>query len=90
MALLPLTALVQNLAARFPQLVETVYSRGAYPVIARIVTIATGWIPTSLAELLVAAILIWIAWSLVRTIAQLVRKQRSVLDAVLHGSVLRW
>ena len=87
MALLPLTALVQNLAARFPQLVETIYSRGAYPVIARIVTIATGWIPTSLAELLVAAILIWIAWSLVRTIAQLVRKQRSVLDAVLHGSV---
>lgn len=49
--LLFLTALILSaLGARAPQAVEELYSQGAYPVIARVLALFTGWLPFSVAE----------------------------------------
>jgi hypothetical protein len=42
-------------AAAHPDVVERLYARGVYPPVARLLSLATGFIPFSLAELLAAA-----------------------------------
>ena len=87
MALLPLTALVQQVASRFPEAVESAYSRGVYRAIARSMAWLTGWFPFSLAEVLVVSLAAWIAWVGTRSAGQLLRKRRSVRNLLLHGAV---
>ena len=45
--LLPATLLLQWLASFSPTIVERVYARGVYPVVARIPVLLTGWLPFS-------------------------------------------
>ena len=86
-ALLPLTALLQEIASRFPQAVESVYSRGVYRAIARSLAWLTGWFPFSLAEALVVSLAAWITWVVTRAAGQLLRKRRSVRNLLLHAAV---
>ena len=45
----------RTIAARHPEAVEALYARGVYPAVARAVSLATGWMPFSLAEVVVLA-----------------------------------
>ena len=45
-------------AASHPEWVERIYARGLYPPLARAVSLATGFLPFSLAELLLAALVV--------------------------------
>ncbi len=86
-ALLPLTALLQGIASKFPETVESIYSRGVYPIIARSMAWLTDWLPFSLAEVLVVSLAAWIAWAVTRAAGQLLHKRRSVRNILLHGAV---
>jgi len=59
--LLPVALLLQFAAARAPGVVEAVYARGAYPVIAELLGRASGSVPAPVGELLVIPLLL--AWS---------------------------
>ena len=58
------------IAAARPGAVETLYARRVYPGVARVVSMATGWAPVSLAELIVLAgvalLLLWAARVLIQ------------------------
>ena len=45
----------RTIAAGHPDAVEKLYARRVYPALARVVSLATGWMPFSLAEVLVLA-----------------------------------
>jgi hypothetical protein len=59
----------------FPGAVETVYSRGLYPVVARMQRILFGWIPFSVGDILYGAAIIFLLYRLVRGIRRLVRRE---------------
>lgn len=84
---MPLAALLQRIASKFPETVESVYSRSVYPVIARSMAWLTGWLPFSLAEVLVVSLAAWITWTVTRAVGQLRHKRRSVRNVLLHGVV---
>ena len=86
-ALLPLTALLQRIASKFPETVESIYSRSVYPVIARSMAWLTHWFPFSLAEVLLVSLAVWITWVATRAAGQLLHKRRSVRNVLLHGAV---
>ena len=86
-ALLPLTALLQGIASKFPETVESIYSRSVYPVIARSLALLTNWLPFSVAEVLVLLLVAWITWAVTRAAGQLLHKRRSVRNLLLHGAV---
>jgi len=50
--LAPLTWLATRLLARNPAFVERFYSRGLYPLLSQCVSLLTGWLPISAAELI--------------------------------------
>lgn len=56
--LAPLAVLLQRVAMRFPGAVERFYARGLFPLIGRALNTLTGWIPFSLAELTVWALVL--------------------------------
>jgi len=84
---LPLAALLQGIASKAPEIVESVYSRSVYPAIARSMALLTGWLPFSVAELLAVSLVAWIAWSVARAARHLVQGRRSVRNVLLHGGV---
>lgn len=49
---LPLGYALSSIAAHYPSSVEQFYSLGVFPTLARVLNLATGWIPFSLAEVL--------------------------------------
>ncbi|HHX75451.1 MAG TPA: DUF3810 domain-containing protein, partial [Firmicutes bacterium] len=56
--LLPAGLLLTTLAGRTPAVVEKLYSRSIYPLIGRLLSKATGYLPFSLAEVLVIGVLL--------------------------------
>src|SRR5579863_6520027 len=61
--------------ANFPAAVEKYYSRGIYPIIARMQRLLFGWIPFSIGDLLYAAVVVLLLVWLVRVIRKLVRRE---------------
>lgn len=65
---------LQRLAARAPAWVESAYSRGLFPHIARALSTVFGWLPFSLAEVLVGLLallaLVWLADTVRRVVLQ--------------------
>ena len=74
-------------AAGHPEAVERLYARRVFPAVARVVSLATGWAPVSLAEMIVLAgllaLLAWAAHVLVRT------RWRRWTAAAVAGSLAR-
>lgn len=54
--LIPLGLMLPKLAAKYPDKIEMIYSRRIYPVIARAVGAVSSLVPTSLAEILIIAV----------------------------------
>ena len=54
--LLPIQILVVSILAQFPEVIETYYSNGIYPIIAQILRMVFGWIPIAVGDLLYFAI----------------------------------
>jgi hypothetical protein len=67
--------------------VERLYARRVFPAVARVVSLATGWAPVSLAEMIVLAgllaLLVWTAYVLVRA------RWRRWTAAAVAGSLAR-
>ena len=59
----------------FPEAVERLYSRGLYPVVARLQRVLFGWIPFSVGDLVYAAAVILLIYGLVRGLRRLIRRQ---------------
>ena len=85
-ALLPLAALLQGIASKFPETVESVYSRSVYSAIARGMALLNGWLPFSVAEVLAVSFAAWIVWAVARAARQVRHRRRSVRNVLLHGA----
>ena len=59
----------------YPSAVEHYYSRGVYPLIARLQRLLFGWIPFSIGDVLYLAVIVLLIWRLVRLIRALIRKE---------------
>jgi uncharacterized protein DUF3810 len=64
-----LVALLRAVAGRHPALVERVYARRLYAVVARAAAAATGWVPFSVAEAAAAVLLVLVACALAWRVA---------------------
>ncbi len=83
--LLPLSLILQFIASKMPTVVNDVYSQKLYPLFTRIIAFVTGWFPFSLFELLLFLIIIWGLVLELCTLWQILRKRRSLRNALLHG-----
>lgn len=68
LAALPAALLLQWAASREPQAVERLYARAVYPPLARVLAVATGVVPFSIGEGLVAAAVVFMLAWLVRVV----------------------
>lgn len=84
--LLPLSLILQFIASKMPTVVNDVYSQRLYPLFTRIITFVTGWFPFSLFELLLFLIIIWGLVLELRALWQILKKRRSLKNALLHGA----
>ncbi len=84
---MPVTAYaLQSLAHRFPAAVETIYTRGLYPYVARALSFFSKWVSFSLAEILVfLGILVAVALFTHRVIT-IFRKKRSWKIVLTHDT----
>ncbi len=57
---------MQRIAFGLPDLVESIYSRGLYPLVAHTLAWANAWFPLSLAEASLLAVVAWLGWRIVR------------------------
>lgn len=86
--LLPVWGILVALARRSPDGVERLYSQGFYPAWARVFMTITGWLPFSLAEVLVIAASLLAVWWLVSLVRKMWKGKGQRL-AVL-GRYLLW
>ncbi|KJS23352.1 MAG: hypothetical protein VR72_01580 [Clostridiaceae bacterium BRH_c20a] len=94
--LLPISLLLANISAFFPNIVERIYSNGVYPIIGQSLSIITGFLPFSVAEVIVILLFLLIILSLIRTIILLIRGKgrrketalRYFVNALALGSVI--
>ena len=91
-ALLPLGFLINHLSTRYPLWTERIYARQIYPIVAWIITRATGWMPFSLAEFLLYALVLYALFCLIRLAVRLIREKgmrlRRLGQALIH--LLAW
>ncbi|HXB95310.1 MAG TPA: DUF3810 domain-containing protein [Puia sp.] len=59
----------------FPSAVEQYYSKGFYPVIARLQRILFGWVPFSIGDVLYLAVIVLLLYRLVRLIRRLILRE---------------
>lgn len=69
--LLPLGIVLLQMSRMFPNFIETYYSSFIYKIIANILSAITGFLPFSLAELLIVSFVIFILWFILKTIFRL-------------------
>jgi hypothetical protein len=61
--------------SHFPSAVENYYSKGFYPVIARVQRFVFGWIPLSIGDILYLGVILLLIYRLVRLIRALIRRE---------------
>ena len=69
-----LLALIIKIVSFYPSVVERYYSRGLYPILARLQRILFGWIPFSIGDVLYLTVIVVLVWRLIRLIRALVRR----------------
>ena len=82
---IPLGIFFTEWAKRDTEVAEHVFARGIYPVYAQVVAALTGWLPFSLAELIVAAGPIVILVLLIRQVVRTVRVREPAEDGSSVG-----
>jgi len=91
--LIPLALFIKQVMARYPEFTENVYSRGIYKIIMQPVSLLTGLVPFSVAELVLIILVIYIPVRLIYIIIRAVRKGEGILvwrffaNLVLLGSL---
>jgi hypothetical protein len=90
--LLPLGFLINQLSARYPVWTERIFARQIYPTAAWMITRATGWVPFSLAEFLLYALVLYALFCCIRLAVRLVCKKGIRLQYLGLGLVhlLAW
>lgn len=73
--LLPIGFLASRVLSLFPEFVERYYSRGVYRFIGQVLSALTGWIPFSLAEIIIILLTSYILSALVRGIILLFKRR---------------
>ena len=81
----PAAIALQLLAASAPATVESVYAGWVYPHIAELLGRATGWFRYSLAELLLVACALLVAWRSLRAATAVARRRASPLGVLRRG-----
>lgn len=71
--LIPLAYLLQYLSSLTPNLAEDIYSMGIYRLIARILNLITGYIPISVAEILVILSVLFVVFYIIKAIIKISR-----------------
>lgn len=91
--LIPLAILIKQVMANYPEFTENVYSRGIYKFIMQPVSLLTGLIPFSVAEVVLIILVIYIPIRLIYLIIKAVRKRKGIIllqflaNVVLIGSL---
>ncbi len=91
--LLPLAILIKQVMANFPEFTEKYYSRGIYKFIIQPVSLLTGLIPFSVAELALVFLVIFIPVMIIYLIIKAIRKRKGIIllqflaNVVLIGSL---
>ncbi|MTI55799.1 DUF3810 domain-containing protein [Geosporobacter ferrireducens] len=73
--LLPLSLLLTAVAAARPSLVEQIYVGSLYPLIQRILSLITGFVPFSVGEFMVILLLLYLIFGFSRGILQIIRRK---------------
>lgn len=69
-----LLAAAIKLFSFYPSAVERYYSKGIYPVVARLQRMLFGWIPFSIGDVVYLGVIVLLIWRLVRLIRALIRR----------------
>lgn len=77
--LLPIGILLSYGLSFFPDVVEAAYSNGVYRVINQPLSLVTGFLPFSAAEMLIAGLVVLFIWKLVSAIRRTVKKEGRVV-----------
>ena len=85
--LLPLGILLTQLSRIFPNFIEKFYSSFFYKIIANILSAITGFLPFSLAELIIVSFTAFILWYILKTIFDLYKCKNKRLK-ILKNFVL--
>ncbi|HHV29414.1 DUF3810 domain-containing protein [Acetivibrio mesophilus] len=85
--LIPIAYLMQFLSSRAPYLAERIYSRGAYRLIAKLLNLISGYIPVSIAEILVILSVLFALFYIIKTVIKMV-KSRSEALKILGSSLV--
>ena len=88
LAALPLALALQWAAARAPERVERLYAEGLYPHLANALSAATGRVPFSVGEALLAAVVLGLLASLVRLVRR-VRATKAGRWALVGAALVR-
>jgi len=72
--LLPIQYIALLILKRFPQFIETYYSQGIYPYIAKISRYVFGWIPFSIGDIIYALLIIFLFRWLFKNIRRIGRE----------------
>jgi hypothetical protein len=80
--LLPLGIILTQISRIFPDLIENFYSSLFYKVVAKILSAFTGFLPFSLAELIVVSFAIFIIWYVLKTIVDLYKFKNKRLKII--------
>jgi hypothetical protein len=75
------------LVAQAPGLVERVYARGLWPWLSRPLSRLAGAVPLAVAELLLAAYLLWLAALILLAVHAAVRRRRRWRNVLAHGGL---
>lgn len=77
--LIPIGFLLPRIALAYPWEVERLFSRGAYPVISRVISAFTGLWSFSVAEVFVYAVILSVLFLLIRNVVHLATKKQTLM-----------
>jgi len=85
--LLPLGIILTQISTLLPNYIESIYSSFFYKLIANILSAITGFLPFSLAELIVVSFFTFVLWYILKTIFTLCKSKNKRLS-ILKNTVL--
>ncbi|WP_265443132.1 DUF3810 domain-containing protein [Acetivibrio straminisolvens] len=85
--LVPLAYLMQFLSSKVPNLAERIYTRGVYRLIAKLLNLVSGYIPVSVAEILVVLSILFILFYIIKTVIKMVKSSSQAFKILCNALV---